>query len=83
MKAAVLVCVLSALFALASGSPTANARKSLPSSAFVPNAYLSTSNKGSSQFGMRTTDNGAGFNQNGYGPSGGDKGLPPLPKGTR
>lgn len=52
----------------------------LPPSAFVPNAYQQGAGVGSSQFGMYTTDNGAGFDQNGGGTgTGGDGSLPPPP----
>ncbi|CAO3596053.1 unnamed protein product [Absidia cylindrospora] len=59
-------------------------RDDLPPSAFVPNAYQQGAGVGSSQFGMYTTDNGAGFDQNGGGtttnpPPPGDGSLPPPP----
>ncbi|SAL97107.1 hypothetical protein [Absidia glauca] len=57
-------------------------RDELPPSAFVPNAYQQGAGVGSSQFGMYTTDNGAGFDQNGGGNTGGDGSLPPPPGTT-
>ncbi|CAO3588459.1 unnamed protein product [Absidia cylindrospora] len=51
-------------------------KRDMSSSAFVPNAYQQGAGVGSSQFGMYTTDNGAGFDQNG-GAGGGA--LPPPP----